>query len=219
MAGCRPGRRPFASLQFERNGNALIVHEMSDLILRYGGWGSGVCSEEGKVLLNADYAVACQQLRVPCLCYMIPQEDEEEMMRYLSLDYGQYYYDALGVKSYNQLHYQMHRLQGRKSRCITSTLYENHAIPTLRKDERTVDFGAGRCAYADMLMKQGYNILAYEPHFQEKGALNIRAVVQQINRLNLDIRCNGLVDAVVLDSVLNSVVNSPFEHAVLTGRT
>lgn len=218
-SGIEPGvyaYLPPRSLQFERNGNALIVNEMSGLILRYGGWGSVVCSEEGKVLLNSDYAVACQQLRVPCLCYMIPQEDEEEMMRYLSLDYGQYFYDALGVKSYNQLHCQMHRLQGRKSRRITSTLYENHVIPTLRKDERTVDFGAGRCAYADMLMKQGYNMLAYEPHFQEKGALNIRAVVQQINRLNLDIRRNGLMDAVVLDSVLNSVVNSPFEHAVLT---
>ena len=82
----------------------------------------------------------------------------------------------------------MHRLQGRKTRRITSTLYENHVIPTLRKDERTVDFGAGRCVYADMLMKQSYNMLACAPHFREKGALKIRAIVQQINRLNLDIR-------------------------------
>ena len=203
-------------IQFKRNANALIVNGMSGLIMRYGGWGSIVCAEDGRVLLNSDYAVACKQLRVPCLCYMIPNEQEEEMMRYLSIDYGVYFYDALGVKSYNQLHCQMHRLQGKKSRLITSSLYENHIIPSLLKNERTVDFGSGRCAYANMLAKQGYKMLAYEPHFQEKGALNVRAVVQMINKLQLDMNANGLQDVVVLDSVLNSVVNSHFEHAVLT---
>lgn len=203
-------------IHFERNANALVVNNMSGLILRYGGWGSVVCSEDGRVLLNSDYAVACQQLRTPVLAYMIPREDEEEMMRYLSVDYGVYCYDVLGVKSYNQLHCQMHRLQGKKSRKITSTLYENHVIPTLRKDERTVDFGAGRCAYANMLAEQGYKILPYEPHFQTKGTLNVREVVSQINKLCVDLRRNGLYDVVVLDSVLNSVVNSFFEHAVLT---
>ena len=203
-------------IQFKRNANALIINGMSGLIMRYGGWGSVVCDEEGRVLLNSDYAVACKQLRVPCLVYMIAREQEEEMMRYLSIDYGQYYYDALGVKSYNQLHCQMHRLQGKKSRLITSSLYENYVLPTLQKNERTVDFGAGRCAYANMLMKQGYKMLAYEPHFQQKGSLNIREVVRMIKVLREDIRKHGLMDVVVLDSVLNSVVNSQFEHAVLT---
>ena len=203
-------------IQFKRNNNALIINGMSGLIMRYGSWGSVVCSEDGRVLLNSDYAVACKQLRVSCLCYMIPQEQEAEMLRYLSLDYGQYFYDALGVKSYNQLHCQMHRLQGRKKRLIVSTLYENHVIPTLKKTERTVDFGAGRCAYAKMLSERGYNLLAYEPHFQDKGVLNVREVVKQINGLHADLSRNGLYDAVVLDSVLNSVVNSRFEHAVLT---
>ena len=195
-------------IQFKRNANALIINGMSGLIMRYGGWGSVVCDEEGRVLLNSDYAVACKQLRVPCLVYMIPREQEEEMMRYLSIDYGQYYYDALGVKSYNQLHCQMHRLQGKKSRLITSSLYENYVLPTLQKNERTVDFGAGRCAYANMLMKQGYKMLAYEPHFQQKGTLNIREVVRMIKVLREDIRKHGLMDVVVLDSVLNSVVNA-----------
>ena len=203
-------------IHFKRNANALIINGMSGLILRYGGWGSIVCAEDGRVLLNSDYAVACKQLRIPCLCYMIPAEDEAEMLRYLSIDYGVYYYDALGVKSYNQLHCQMHRLQGTKSRRITSTLYENYVIPTLLKDERTVDFGAGRCAYADMLPRQGYRLLAYEPHFQCKGTLNVREVVAQIGKLCLDLQQHGLFDVVVLDSVLNSVVNTRFEHAVLT---
>lgn len=89
-------------------------------------------------------------------------------------------------------------------------------LPTLQKNERTVDFGAGRCAYANMLMKQGYRMLAHEPHFQQKGTLNIREVVRMIKVLRENIRKHGLMDVVVLDSVLNSVVNSQFEHAVLT---
>ena len=67
---------------------------MSGLILRCGGWGASYARKRGKPCFSSDYAVACQQLRVPCLCYMIPQENEEEMMRCLSLDYGQHYYDA-----------------------------------------------------------------------------------------------------------------------------
>ena len=204
------------SISYPRNANAIVVNGMSGLILRYGGWGSVVCSEDGRVLLNSDYAVACHQLRTPLLAYMIPREDEEEMMKYLSEDYGVYCYDALGVKSYNQLHCQMHRLQGKKARKITSTLYETKVIPTLKASERAVDFGAGRCAYADMLAGQGYRILPYEPHFQTRGALNVREVVNQINRLHADLSRDGLFDVVVLDSVLNSVVNTYFEHAVLT---
>ncbi len=210
------GYVPFENIHYKRNGNALVVNSMSSLILRYGGWGSVVCAEDGRVLLNSDYAVACHQLHVDCMCYIMPDEDIEDMMRYLSIDYGQYYYETLGVKSYNQLHCQMHRLQGKKNRLITSSLYETYVIPTLKKTERTVDFGAGRCAYANMLSGQGYPILTYEPHFQQKGALNIRTVVEMINRLEVDISRKGLFEVVVLDSVLNSVVNSYFEHAVLT---
>lgn len=206
----------YTAVSYKKNANAVVVHGMSNLILRYGAWGSVVCSEDGRVLLNSDYAVACHQLRVPLLVYMIPQEDEAEMLRYLSEDYGEYCYDTLGIKSYNQLHCQMHRLAGKKRIKITSTLYENYVIPRLLKEERTVDFGAGRCAYAKMLAAQGYPIIPYEPHFQEKGALNIREVVNQINRLNIDLARGGLYDAVVLDSVLNSVVNTHFEHAVMT---
>jgi len=40
--------------------------------------------------------------------------------------------------------------------------------------------------------------------------------VKQINNLKADMSRHGLFDVVILDSVLNSVVNSRFEHAVLT---
>ncbi len=203
---------PFESVSFERNANALIVKNMGDLITRYGEWGSIVCSEDGRVLLNSDYAVASHQNRCGMVCYMLPREQEEEMMKYLGYEYGQYFYDALGVKSYNQLHCQMNRLEGKKSRKICSSLYENLVIPNLSKESRTIDFGAGKCAYAKLLASQGYNICAYEPHFQTQKKLNIQEVVKQIRTVTRKLKRDGLFDTVVLDSVLNSVVDTGFEH-------
>ncbi len=207
---------PHTAVTHERNNNGLVIKNMGDLITRYGEWGSIVCSEDGRILLNSDYAVACCQNRCQILCFMLPREQEEEMLRYLGYEYGQYFYDALDVKSYNQLHCQMHRLEGKKKRKITSTLYENYIIPELSKTSRAVDFGAGRCAYANLLASQGYNICAYEPHFQTHGKLNVREVVRQINTLTRRLKNGGLFDTVILDSVLNSVVNEGFEHAVMT---
>ncbi|MFI3244486.1 MAG: ParB N-terminal domain-containing protein, partial [Akkermansia sp.] len=215
----RAGTYQFIShetVSYERNQNALIVKNMGDLITKYGEWGSIVCSEDGRVLLNSDYAVASHQNRCGMLCYMLPREQEEEMMRYLGYEYGQYFYDALGVKSYNQLHCQMKRLAGKKSRKIASTLYENYVIPELSKESKTIDFGAGRCAYVKLLASQGYDICAYEPHFQVAQKLNVQEVVKQINHATRKLKRDGLFDTVILDSVLNSVVDTDFEHAVLT---
>lgn len=207
---------PHSAVSYERNKNALIIKNLGDLITRYGEWGSIVCSEDGRVLLNSDYAVASQQNRCGMICYMLPKEREREMMRYLGYDYGQYFYDALGVKSYNQLHCQMNRLQGKKKRKITSTLYENYVIPELNKKAKTLDFGAGHCAYVKLLASEGYDICAYEPHFQVSRKLNVREVVRQINHITRKIKKDGLFDTVILDSVLNSVINSYHEHAVMT---
>lgn len=217
--GQKPGSFMFIMpevMHCERNANALVVKSMAELIIKYGEWGSIVIAPDGRVLLNSDYAMASVQTRCGCICYMLPEEQEEEMQEYLGEEYGQYYYDALGVKSYHQLHCQMHRLAGKKKRLITSTLYEELVIPRLKKTERTVDFGAGRCAYANALARQGYDIVPYEPHFQRQGKLDVQEVVRQIRVLERRFRAGGLMDCVVLDSVLNSVVNSHFEHAVLT---
>ena len=188
---------------------------MGDLIVKYGEWGSVVCNEQGKVLLNSDYAVVCKQLNVKCLCYTISDKNQKELFDFLNEEYGEYNYDSLGIKSYNQLHCQMNRLEGKKDRKITSTLYENYVIPRLNKNLRYIDFGAGKCKYATILREKGYNILAYEPHFQKAGKLSVKEVVVQIKQIERDIKLNGLYDVVILDSVLNSVVNDEFENYVV----
>ncbi len=217
--GLEPGRYHVVApgrLGYEKNDNATVVFEMARLMMKYGEWGAIVCNERGEVLLNSDYAVAAKQLRREVICYCIHDEDEAGMMELLNIEYGQYHYDALGVKSYNQLLCQMHRLTPGGKRDLASTTYERYVFPMLQKGMRIVDFGAGRCAYARMLEGKGYHILPYEPHFQREEKLCVREVVRQIMRLERDIARDGLYDLVVLDSVLNSVVNSTFEHYVLT---
>lgn len=51
-------------IQFKRNANALIINGMSGLIMRYGGWGSVVCDEEGRVLLIDEASKTIKQKAV-----------------------------------------------------------------------------------------------------------------------------------------------------------
>ncbi len=205
-----------SQLSFKSNDNPMVCKAMGDLCLRYGEWGSIICNSKGKVLFNSDYVVTSKLLGLDVICYTIHDKDEEDVKRLLNVEYGQYYYDTLGVKSYNQFLCQMKRLTDGSKKALKSSTYEKYVIPRLNKALRYIDFGAGRCAYANKLAKQGYHILPYEPHFQVQERLAIKEVVRQIRSIEQDIARHGLFDVVVLDSVLNSVVNPKFEHFVMT---
>lgn len=203
-------------ITFSKNENATVVKEIGKLIIKYGEWGSIVATEDGKVILNSDYAVASKQLNKQMICYIIKNEDKEELIKYLSIDYGMYCYDSLNIKSYNQLYCQMNRLVKGKKKPIKSTTYERYVIPIINKNMRILDFGAGKCAYVNMLKSKGYNIFAYEPNFQGKNNnINIKEVIKQLKKIEQDVKNNGLYDLVVLDSVLNSVVSNEVENYVL----
>ena len=203
-------------IYFSKNENATVVKEIGKLIIKYGEWGSIVATEDGEVILNNDYAIASKQLNKEVICYIIKNERKQEMLDYLLDDYGSYCYDSLNIKSYNQLYCQMNRLTKGTKKSIKSTTYERYVIPTINKDMRILDFGAGKCAYANMLRNKGYNIFAYEPNFQGKNNnINIKEVIKQLKRIEQDVRSNGLYDLVVLDSVLNSVVSNEVENYVL----
>ena len=201
-------------IKYEKNENALVTGAMGRLILRYGEWGSIVCDQNGKVILNSDYAVIAKELNVSVICYVIEASRSEELLRYLSVDYGQYHYDTLGIKSYNQLYCQKNRLSGVAQQ--KSQLYENFVLPELDPSARMLDFGAGKCAYVNRLKKQGIKIFAYEPNFQVKNNLALKEVVKMIKALEHEVTANGLFDRVILDSVLNSVVSAEVEDYVLT---
>jgi ParB family chromosome partitioning protein len=200
----------------------MIVREIVKLIVQYGPWGSVVADPDGRIILNADYALAAKLARVPVLAYTLPAGDVQGFLDALARDYGVYDYTALGVKPYNQLLCQMNRLRrdearGAKSRDQKSTLYEGYILPAIKPGERLVDFGAGHGDYVARLLAAGHRAFAYEPHLQPAGArgISVRAVVRQLLNIAADVQAHGLYQHVVLDSVLNSLTSLQFEEWVL----
>lgn len=204
------------NINVSKNENATVVKEIGHLIMKYGEWGSVIADERGSVIVNSDYAVAAKQLGKDIICYVVENEHRKEICDIMAIDYGEYNYEALGIKSYNQLYCQMTRLsEHSKKKMNKSSTYENFVLPILKANDRILDFGAGKCAYANLLRRKGYNIFPYEPNFQnEKNNIDIKTVVKQIKAIEKDVSKNGLYDIVVLDSVFNSVVNNEVENYV-----
>ncbi len=194
-----------------KNGN--VLKEICRLLAKYGAFDSIIIDERGNIIHNNDYAIACKQLNISCLAYKMTNQKAKEFAEYMKIDYGTYNYEALGIKAYNQTYCQMNR-NGR----IHSSLYENYILPKINKNQRIIDFGAGKKEYATRLKNMGFQILAYEPHLKKPGTenLDIRQVVKDIAEVSKDINKNGLYDVVILDSVLNSITSLDFEHYVLT---
>lgn len=192
--------------------NGTIIKEICRLLSAYGEWGSVIVNEDGTVIHNADYGAATTLLHMPCLVYKMNNEQAEQFLSYMQVDYGRYDYAALGIKAYNQTHCQMSRTGQLHSR-----LYERYVLPHLSKETRLIDFGAGRMQYVQKLQKEGYKAFGYEPHYKKAGttSFDVRAIVSHIKAIERDIKRNGLYDRCVLDSVLNSITSNEFEHAVM----
>lgn len=177
--------------------------------------GSVICDENGAIITNAEYTIACKLLDKPLLIYKMKNDKINLLKEYLKEDYGKYYFDDLEVKDYNQTFCQMHRLTGNKE--LKSTTYTRYVLPILDKNKRILGFGAGKCAYPKKLREQGYNIFMYEPfyRFEKSNAFDIETIISFINEIQEEIKQNGLFDIVILDSVLNSITSLDMQHLVL----
>ena len=188
------------------------------LMTTYGEWGSVVTDESGNVILNAEYAYCAKKLGYGVLVYAIPDDQVDDFLKCVNVEYGRYNYDNLGIKTYHQFLAQPKRLStdGRNSK--KSRLYENYVIPAITKEDSIIDVGAGRMAYVKLLKSQGYNIHAYEPSLMMKGSnsLDMKGIIANILDAENEVRTNGLFDFCVLEAVINSVVDNEFEKAVLT---
>lgn len=85
-------------VNFKENKNAAVVKEISRLISKYGEWGSVVIDEEGNIIQNSDYAIACKLLNKRVLVYKLSNDKVKDFLRYMNVDYGEYNYEALGIK-------------------------------------------------------------------------------------------------------------------------
>lgn len=202
-------------ISFEKNLNPANVKEIGKLLIKYGEWGSVVCDETGRIICNSDYAVACKILNKKLLIYKISNSIVVDFLRYISLDYGKYCFNALNIKDYNQTFCQMSRLNGLKK--LRSTTYTKYVLPVINRNHRILDFGAGKCAYANMLRDDDYKMYMYEPFFRKCGenTFDLDKIIGFIDDIEKDIDKNGLFDIVVLDSVLNSITSAKMQHNVL----
>lgn len=198
--------------------NVLICSEITKLMSRYGEWGSVVSDGNGNIILNAEYAYCAKKMGYGVLCYAIPNEDVEEFLTCMGVEYGKYNFDNLGVETYHQFLAQPKRLSTDGRQSNASVLYEKHIIPRLQKENSIIDIGAGRMAYPKLLKSKGYNMHAYEPSLMKKGAntLDMKGIVANIMNAEKEVRANGLFDFCVLEAVINSVIDNEFEKAVLT---
>ena len=208
-------------IEIINKGDARMVKEISSLLLKYGEWGSVVMSDEGEIVQNSDYAYAVKLLDLKLLVYKMPATMVAEYMDICTNnEFGEYSFDSLNIKAYNQLYCQMNRIPDDETkRKRRSRLYEMLALKNLDINDTIVDFGAGKCHYINMLKANNYKAFAYEPHYKVKDGFDgfdIKEIVRMIYRIEKQVRENGLFDKVILDSVLNSVTNPQFEDYVLT---
>lgn len=199
--------------------NAFFCSEIGKMAAFHGAWGSAVINESGHVLVNCDYAVVCYDLHLPMLVWRVRDEDSEQVVKDLGGDYGVYEWSKLNVQGWEQFMIQPKRLrQGVTKRTTGSTTWDQFIIPTIEKDARIVDFGAGHMDYVKALSKDGYKVLGYEPFYVTRGVvkLDIPSIVKHIYALERELRRGGLFDVVVLDSVINGTTSKDYQNWVLT---
>lgn len=193
--------------------DATFLKETCNVLTKYGNILSCVvCS--GDVVAGGYYVKACQLLGFPVTCCFSPAR-AADVRRALSARYGSFCYDHLPRHTFVQGLAQMKRLScnGRK---MKSVLYENHVIPWLVSNPtaRVLDFGAGKCEYSKLLAKS-YCIDPLEFYPNNGRQIIVGSANSMINTMCSHLEQSGLYDAIVCDSVLNSVDCSKAEDAVL----
>ena len=198
-----------------------VREDIARMIHKYGPWGGVVAARTGEIFHAAQYAIAARLTGVPLTVYVMPDELVEPARKMLSRQYGVFSYDHLEKATYIQTLAQMNRLRaGPSGKENKSTLYETMVIPFIGKptpSRRFIDFGAGHGDYAAAMRGRGHDFHDVELFRRTSTAtLDERAVNRMISRMCDDMTNLGAYDAVVMDSVLNSVDCPEAESAVLT---
>lgn len=208
-----PGYHQTDCKNFEQvSSSATYLKEICKLLIKYGNVLSSVVADR-KVVVGDDYIRACQLLQLPVNVY-ISDGDYDTVKSALTSKYGEYYYQHLERDTYVQGLAQLRRLGG--GRRQRSALYEQYVIPWLshHQSSRVLDFGAGKCEYQKLLSNR-YEILPVEFYPNNGKSIFVWQANQMIDQLIDTVQKNGLFDAVVCDSVLNSVDSAEAELAVL----
>jgi ParB family chromosome partitioning protein len=208
-----------------------------DMVSKHGPWGSSVATADGVVIVNSDYAAAIKKARMPLLVHY-NAADAPDVKDVLGGDFGIYDPSQAALTPYVQTMLQRFRLRYPRGKgenfdwrdksdgSFRSSTWEKYCLPWLTKDHRVLDFGAGRADYSRHLIRDGYNVMYYEPFFiavdeetrQKIGDGNrmfdVAAISKMILALEKRVRTEGLFDVVILDSVINATSTEEFQRAI-----
>ncbi|WJV48867.1 ParB N-terminal domain-containing protein [Streptomyces flavofungini] len=217
---------PWQTIRVAEQRNLSFVNAIAHMTAGHGPWGSVVIDDQGRVVLNAEYAVVASLSRFDVLAWTVPSSEAAQLHADLSGEYGVYDWTAIENKApvWNQHIVQPKRLRKFSSKAKAGKLaygsetWDQLVTPWLKPSHRVVDFGAGYGDYAKHLRAKGFNIHDYEPYRCRAGsyAVDIRAVVGMIRDIDKDIQTHGLFDVVVLDSVINATTSLDYQHWVMT---
>lgn len=194
--------------------NKILAH----LLLKYGTFSNSICTQSGVVFISAGYALASKLCGQDLYVYVVDKEKEQLCKYYFSKDYGAFSYDNINRETYVQSLAQMRRLpQNGKDK--KSRLYEDRLIPDLNgplRGKSILDFGAGVFEYAELLKKRGVDIDYIDPyHSKRRGLIDVNGNIERFIGVCRRIKTQGLYDAVICDSVLNSVDSMEARKSVI----
>ena len=90
--------------------------EIGKLLNYYGGYGVSIINEKNEIIFNTDYALIIKKLKLPLLVYKLNEYDSNLLEKFMDIDYGEYNYQMLNVKSYNQFLCQMNKRNNMKKK-------------------------------------------------------------------------------------------------------
>lgn len=187
------------------------IRSICKVLLKYGNLLSCVV-KDNKIIYNVSYVKACQLLDLKVNTYGIGNSDiatDDENL--LNANYGSYSYDNLPKNTFVQGLAQKRRLAWGKT-VTHSHLYEYLVKPYLNehKNANFLDFGAGKCKYANLLKGTP---LEFYPHYGNK--ILYPKAMNMIDKVKREFEEQGRYDFVVCDSVVNSTNSMEAEIAVL----
>lgn len=196
---------------------AVIVTEVCKLIQRYGNVLSCVVTMDGEVFKSAAYLMACKLLNLPANAYVVDEAQEEFARKAFSANYGVFSYEHLEKRTWVQGTAQLyrHKDKGKKGRTCKSRLYERLVLKDIDRGMAILDFGAGKEGYATDLKRDGYDIDCIEFYHNNNKGIDVGRTEREVERCLGHLRSRGLYDAVVCDSVLNSVDSMEAERSVV----
>lgn len=200
---------------------AVVRKEIADLIVSYGPWGGCVATQSGEIIHCAQYALAAKLTNTKLTTYVVEDARADEYKARLGKQYGVFSYDHLERRTYIQLLAQMNRLRPNdKGDGLKSTLYETLVLKWLAANPtaEVLDFGAGHGDYARMLRSRGHKVSELELFRRVPGAhaLDMVAIRRMVTNMATRIASGRRFDAVVCDSVMNSVDTLDAETSVMT---